>query len=204
MTTLRITPRISLPDSAGMTSEQQRVYDMVVSGQRGELVGPLRAALHNPELAERWSQLGESLRYRTRFPTRLSELAVLMTARAWNSEVEWGIHRRVALANGLEQSVVEAIRDGIAPALEDPVDREVYNFVAELLEHTNVSDAAYGPIVARWGEAGVVELTALVGYYGMVAITLNVHGIPLPEGIGADLHTTPGVPLERFILPALA
>jgi len=34
----------------------------------------------------------------------------------------------------------------------------------------------------RWQALGVVELTALIGYYTMVSMTLNAHEIPLPEG----------------------
>jgi len=195
--------RISLPDRDGMDEAQQRVYNQIVDGRRGELVGPLRAALHVPHLAEQWSRLGESLRYGTRLPPRLSELAVLMTARYWNSEVEWSIHRRVAQNAGLEDGIIEAIRDGTAPTLADPLDSEIYRFVCELLNGTNVSDSAYDPVLARWGEGGVVELTALVGYYGMVALTLNVHGIPLPNNMDGHLRVHEDRPRSPSFLPAL-
>ena len=64
----------------------------MVSGPRGELRGPLRAALHRPELADKWQQLGELLRYRTSLPARLNELAILVTARPWHCQLEWHIH----------------------------------------------------------------------------------------------------------------
>jgi 4-carboxymuconolactone decarboxylase len=43
----------------------------------------------------------------------------------------------------------------------------------------------YADAVAQFGVAGVVELTALIGYYTMGSMTLNAHEIPLPEG-GAE------------------
>ncbi|MBV8512330.1 MAG: carboxymuconolactone decarboxylase family protein, partial [Xanthobacteraceae bacterium] len=76
--------RIPLPSPDTLTAEQKRVYDAIVSGPRGALRGPLRAALHNPELADKWQQLGELLRYRTSLPPQLSELAILVTARHCN------------------------------------------------------------------------------------------------------------------------
>src|SRR4029453_8321694 len=76
-------PRIPLPSPDEMTPEQRRVYDAIVKGPRGTLVGPLRAALHRPELAEKWQQLGELLRYRTSLPPQISEIAILVTARRW-------------------------------------------------------------------------------------------------------------------------
>src|SRR5919204_6858817 len=85
-------PRISLPNPDTMTPEQRRVYDAIVKGPRGTLVGPLRAALHRPELAEKWQQLGELLRYRTSLPPQISEIAILVTARRWRSQVEWHMH----------------------------------------------------------------------------------------------------------------
>jgi hypothetical protein len=42
-------------------------------------------------------------------------------------------------------------------------------------------------VLAKLGIAGVVELTALIGYYTMVSMTLNAHEIPLPDGAQALL-----------------
>src|ERR671935_1769837 len=100
-------PRISLPNPDTMTPEQRRVYDAIVKGPRGTLVGPLRAALHRPELAEKWQQLGELLRYRTSLPPQLSELAILVTARHCNCQLEWFIHAEMARKAGLADSIIE-------------------------------------------------------------------------------------------------
>lgn len=183
-----MTSRISLPDRDGMDEAQRRVFDLIVKGRRGVLVGPLRAALHNPQLAERWSQLGETLRFDTRLDPKHSELAVLLTARRWNSQLEWAIHRRDSERAGIRAEVIEAIRTGQVPPLDGPHEIAVYDYSVELLSGGNVGDAAYQAVVALWGEAGVVELTALIGYYALVAATLNVHRIPLPDGISAELE----------------
>ena len=86
-------PRITLPTPEAMDQDQRRVYDKIVSGRRGKIQGPLRAALHNAELADRWQALGELLRYQTTLTPRLSELAILVTARACRSPFEWYAHR---------------------------------------------------------------------------------------------------------------
>src|SRR5690349_11205781 len=97
--------RISFPTPDTMDAEQRRVHDKVVSGRRGKIVGPLRAALHSPELADRWQALGEFLRYNTSLTPRLSELAILVTGRACQSPFEWYAHRAEALKAGVEQPV---------------------------------------------------------------------------------------------------
>jgi 4-carboxymuconolactone decarboxylase len=191
-------PRISLPSPETMTPEQRRVHDQIVSGPRGRIVGPLRAALHNPELAERWQALGALLRYRTSLPPRLSELAILVTGRACQSPFEWHAHRIEAEKAGVETSIIEALLaqrmpDGLA---ED--DRLVVRYALELNRHRSVSDATYAAALDRFGERAVVELTAVVGYYTMVAMTLNAHEIPLPEGVA------PAFPLPQQSMTPMA
>ena len=102
-------PRIPLLDVEDMNAEQRRLHDSVVSGPRGQMIGPLRAAIHSPELASAWSALGEFLRYRTCLPSRLNELAIIVTGRRWTAQVEWWVHARAAAAAGLRQEVVDAI-----------------------------------------------------------------------------------------------
>ena len=182
-------PLINKPD--GLSPEQQRVLATVVSGPRGKIQGPLMAALHNPALAEKWSELGAMLRYTTCLPLRLSELAILVTARAWDAQLEWHIHEKIARESGLEPAIIEAIRIGRRPELADPEAVEIYDFVAELQRTKRISQPVYDKVLARWGVNGCVELTALTGYYSMVAMTLNAHEFVLPDGAEPPLKPLP-------------
>ncbi|MEO8142955.1 MAG: carboxymuconolactone decarboxylase family protein [Betaproteobacteria bacterium] len=174
--------RIPLFPLERMTEEQQRVYDAVVSGPRGVVVGPLRAALHRPELADKCQQLGEILRYRTSLAPRLSELAILVTARHWTSQLEWQQHAPAALKGGLAPEVIEAIRQGQRPPLLKEDEEAIFEFSLQLQEKKRVDDKTYEKTLELIGVQGVVELTALIGYYTMVAMTLIAHEIPLPDG----------------------
>jgi 4-carboxymuconolactone decarboxylase len=179
--------RIPLFPIENMSVEQRRVYDAVVSGPRGVVVGPLRAALHRPELADKWQQFGEILRYRTSLAPRLSELAILVTARHWTSQLEWQQHAPAALKGGLSPAVLEAIRIGRRPAFTAGDEQAVYDFCREMHEEKSVGDETYGRAHKLLGTLGVVELTALMGYYTMVAMMLLAHEIPLPEGSAPEL-----------------
>lgn len=176
-------PRIDLPSPDRMDAEQRRVHDQIVSGRRGRIQGPLRAALHNPELAERWSALGELLRYRTTLSPRQSELAILVTGRACQSPFEWYAHRLEGEKAGIEPHVIEALLAQREPEGLPEGDALIVRFASELNRFNSVSDATYAAALERFGTRTVVELTALVGYYTMVAMTLNAHEIPLPEGV---------------------
>ena len=176
-------PRLSFPSPETMSADQRRVHDKVVSGRRGKIVGPLRAALHSPELADRWQALGEFLRYNTTLSPRLSELAILVTGRACQSPFEWYAHTVEALKAGIEQSVIDDLLAQREPQGVSVDDALIVCFAAELNRRNSVTDATYAAALQRFGERTVVELTALVGYYTMVAMTLNAHEIPLPDGV---------------------
>jgi len=184
--------RIPLPTPETMSDAQREVYARIVAGPRGRLIGPLRAALHNPELAERWQALGALLRYDTSLPPRVSELAIVVTARRWNSQIEWTIHRQAALEAGISASVLAAIQARREPIFDAPADAIVYEYTRQLQETGQVESALHARAVSQWGVAGVVELTAVIGYYTLVSMTLNAHAIPMPEDMSASLD----VPLE--------
>lgn len=181
-------PRIPLPSPADMTPEQRRVHDAVVAGPRGQVIGPLRAVIHSPDLAERWSRLGEFLRFGTCLPARLNELAIIVTGRRWGSQIEWWVHARAAAAAGLPDTVIEAIRLGEPPLFTEADDAVIYEYTRQLQLHGQVDEVAYRAVERRWGARGVVELTGVIGYYTMVSMTLNAHDIPLPDGIAPPLQ----------------
>jgi 4-carboxymuconolactone decarboxylase len=166
-----------------MTPEQLAVHDKVVSGPRGQLRGPLRAALYNPELADRWQAFGALLRYGTTLPPRLSELAILVTGRHCNSPFEWYMHRLEGEKAGIEPDIIEALLAQRPPVFSSQDDALIYQFALELNQHKSVGDATYASALERFGARALVELTALVGYYTLVAMTLNTHEIPMPPDV---------------------
>lgn len=166
-----------------MDAEQRRVHDLIAKGPRGGVRGPLRIWLKSPVLAERLQHLGELCRYRTSLPPRLSELAILVTARAWRSGYEWAAHAPIAIEAGLDAAAVEAIRTGARPALTRADEVVTHAFAQELHERQRVSDATYASAVEVLGEAAVIELVAVLGYYTTVAMTLNAFEVDLPEGV---------------------
>lgn len=176
-------PRIHLPTPEELDVQQRAVYDKVVSGPRGRLRGPLRVALYNPALADCWQALGAQLRYCTQLPPALSELAILVTARHCNSPFEWDAHRPEAERGGLPQAIIEAVLARTTPAAMDTRQSAVYHYALELNRSKSVSDATYAAALALFDARTLVELTALVGYYTLVAMTLNAHEIPLPDGV---------------------
>ena len=185
-------PRIPLVTAASMTDAQRRVYDAMMSGpRRSPPVGPLAAAMHRPDLAEKWSELGLVLRFNSSFEPRLREFVILLTGRFWDCQFEWFSHEAEAREAGLSEPTIETLRHG-GSTFDAPDEQAIHDYAIELLRNHRAPDATYQRILDAYGVAGVVELTALIGYYAMVALTLNAHEIGVPEGVPPPLPALPG------------
>jgi 4-carboxymuconolactone decarboxylase len=179
-------PRLSLPNAP--TPEQAEVIAEVVAGKRGRVPGPMIGWLPHPELARRAQRLGELLRFDTSLEPTLSELAILICARHWSSHYEWTAHKRIALQAGLDPQTVA----DIAARKEDPFLRgaregAVFAVASTLLAQTKLDDALYASGIATLGERGMVDLVAILGYYSMVALTLNAFELGLPNALAPEL-----------------
>ena len=181
-------PRIPLLQAESLTGEHKRVHDLVKARSHDNRVGPpYHLTLHHPELLEKWQQVGLLLRYRTSLSPRLSELAILVAARFWDCQYEWLAHEPHAIKGGLPPAIIEAIRAGKRPEFEEPDDEMIYEYVRELQETHFVNDANYQRVLDRFGIVGVIELTALIGEYTTIAMTLNAHRYELPPGVPLPL-----------------
>jgi 4-carboxymuconolactone decarboxylase len=147
----------------------------------------MMAWLNSPEMARHATRLGGFLRFDTVFPAKISEIAILVTARHWTSHYEWFAHRRLALAGGLDPKIIDDIRDRRTPVFDDPKAKVVYDVAKSLHEGRGVAKSLYDEAVKLVGERGVVEIIGLCGYYTMVSMTLNTFEFGLPEGEVSEL-----------------
>jgi 4-carboxymuconolactone decarboxylase len=170
-----------------MNEDQLRVVEATVAGKRGRVPAPLIAWLRSPELANRAQKLGEFVRYDTTLPPRLSELAILVTARFWTSQYEWYAHKPIALKAGLAPGVIDDIAHRRHPNFENSDEAVVYDFSVSLHETHAVPDSVYLAAVEALGERGAVELVGLLGYYTLISMTLNTFEIEVPEGFRPEL-----------------
>lgn len=186
MNTERNAARLPEFDRAAATPEQQAVLEEILSGPRGNLDGPFLAWIASPELAQHAQRLGAFCRYRTGLPLRLSELAILVTAAQWRAQAEWQIHYPIAIEAGVAIEVADALLRGRRPAFADQDEALIYDFTIELYDAKRVSDTTFAKAVQRFGHETTVNLVGLLGYYALVAMTLNVFSMrasdnrPLP------------------------
>jgi 4-carboxymuconolactone decarboxylase len=167
--------------------DQQRLYASITSGPRGgaqgpfalvddtgALTGPFNAMLLQPELGGALQALGTAVRFQGSLPGRSRELVILIVAAHWSSAFEQQAHEAAGRLAGLSEAEMAAVRAGREPDLADPAERAAVRAARALVRAGDLDDQEYAVAVAELGEAGVFELTTLVGYYAMLALQLRV------------------------------
>lgn len=170
-------------DPKDYTPEQKAVADAITAGPRGEVRGPFVPLMHNPKAADVVQQLGAYLRFDGKIEGRLRELAIIITGRVWTAQYEWYAHASIAEKEGLDTAIIDAIAAKKRPDFKNKDEEVVYNFVTELHETHNVSDANFKAAQDLLGNDGVVELIMLCGHYTIISMVLNTFGVEVPGGL---------------------
>jgi 4-carboxymuconolactone decarboxylase len=164
--------RIATIDSKqDLAPEHQPVYEEIARS-RGRVGGPFVALLHSPELAARTAQLGSYVRFESSLDRKIIELAALAAARELECKHEWAAHIGHAQKAGIPIETIRAIHQMKPVEHYSSEDAQVISYVQELLRHRKVSESTFQALYRRLGERALVELTATIGYYAMLACTL--------------------------------
>ena len=195
--------RFPLLNDQTMTPAQRELAAAIRSGPRAAVAGsaaksadttlgsPFNVFLRSPELGDHLQKMGSHIRFKSTLGPKLTELAILVTARQWTAQYEWHAHHRLALQAGLDPAIAAAIAQGQRPATMSAEEAAIYDFCHELHSTTRVSDAAYDGVFSRFSEQGVMDLIATNGYYVLVAMVLNVDRTPIPGGAPLPLAPLP-------------
>ena len=146
----------------------------------GGLAGPFNAFVHAPDVGGHLTSLGAVLRFGTSIERRLSEVAIITVAARWKAEFEWWAHARMARRHGVPDAVVDAIGRGEDPPFAADDERAVHAVAWQLTRTGQLSQDAYDAAQQLLGDAGVVELVSLCGYYTLISFLLNAFAVPLP------------------------
>jgi 4-carboxymuconolactone decarboxylase len=168
-----------------MTALQRALRDAIYSGPRGirkKLTGPFQIWLNAPELGHLAQALGAHVRYKTSLSPRLSETAILATAQIWKAQYEWFAHAPQAEKAGVKPATIKDIRAGRTPKSAARDERAIVEFVKELYKSRRIGNRTYAKLHALLGDAGMVELVGICGYYALISMTLNVFRAPIPDG----------------------
>ena len=174
--------RLNAIEITNMTERQRQIHEEIVSGPRGQVRGPLAIWLYRPELADKAQKLGQYCRYDTSLEPRLSELAILTTARIWDATFEWQAHVPHALAGGIDSSIIDSLGVDQTPNFANEDEEIVYRVTREINTTRQLSDDTYKQVIKILGVEATVDLIGLLGYYALISMTIKAFNIPSIEG----------------------
>ncbi|MBS0248528.1 MAG: carboxymuconolactone decarboxylase family protein [Proteobacteria bacterium] len=180
----RPSPRLPVLTDETMNDAQKALMQAIRSGPRGASIkpqGPFGVWLNAPEFGQFAQALGGFCRLQSSVPPRLSEFAILCTARLWRAQYEWYAHAPIAEKAGVKPKTIADLRAGRVPKSAAKDERAIYDFVQELYKKRRVSERNYKRVVAVLGEKATVELVGILGYYSLISMTLNVFNALPPD-----------------------
>lgn len=170
--------RLTLPTPATMAPAQRAIHDDVLR-TRGNVSGPFLAWLLSPGLAEPAQQLGAFCRYNSSLSLQESELLICCVAAQYECSAEQAIHEPIACKAGLSDIALAAIRAHEVPELPTQRLQLLAEVARELLAHKKIPQALFERAAATLGEPTLVEVVGIIGYYALVAYTLNAFDMQL-------------------------
>jgi 4-carboxymuconolactone decarboxylase len=177
-------PRVAVLAEEALAPEQRALIDSIRSGPRGGSIGirgPFAVFLHAPAFGELAQQLGGYCRYNTGVSPRLSEFAILVTAKLWRAQYEWYAHVPQAERAGVKPATIRELHAGREPKSAPKDERAIYDFIQELYKTRRVTDKSYKRVNAILGDAATVELVGILGYYVLISMILNVFRMAPPQ-----------------------
>jgi 4-carboxymuconolactone decarboxylase len=184
-------PRVTLLTRRDQVQERHRaIFDTVAEG-RGSVRGPFGILMHSPLLCRRHLDVGTFLRFNSGLEADSRELAIIATAREKDCPYIWAAHAPAARQAGLSAAIVSTVRDRGDLAGLPSVERDIVDYTRQLAQENAVGAALFDRLQGRHGVPWLVELTCLIGHYGIVASILNAFEVaPAPDAEPLPLGTT--------------
>lgn len=177
--------RLSLIERAGLDDAAAQVYDRLTDARGGSLVGlrgPGGIRLHSPTLAAHSAPVNHYLRNETGFSGRVRELAILVTARALDSQFEWAAHEPAALKEGLPAETIDIVRHRRSADGLPETEAAVIALGRELFGDRRVTPETFAHALALFGACGLVDLVSLMAQYSATASLLTAFDMQLRPG----------------------
>jgi 4-carboxymuconolactone decarboxylase len=164
----RLTP---ITAKTQVAAKDHAVFDSIVES-RGAVQGPFTMFLHCPELAGRVAHLGAFVRFEGSLDMRVRVLAAMTVARELDAVYVWGAQTGGARKLAVPETTITAIREKHSRGIP-PEDAQIVEFTRELMRRHRVNDATATALRQRFGDDGFIQLTGAIGYYSMLAMTVN-------------------------------
>ncbi|TEA21938.1 hypothetical protein C8034_v003252 [Colletotrichum sidae] len=149
--------------------------------------------LHSPPVADGWNSFLGAVRTQTTIPADLRELAISRVAVVNKAWYEWGHHAPLAVAAGVPQEGMDAIKTDAALELDarpglflNEQQWAVLVYADEMTRNVRVKDETFEKLKSLFSEREVVEITTTVACYNCVSRFLVALDVGERNSTGPD------------------
>ena len=174
--------RLPLPRREDLSGVALAAYDALADPKGGTLRGlrgPGGITLHSPDLSRHSRPLNHYLRHEAGLGGRLRELAILVTAREFDSQFEWAAHEAEASRVGVSAEIIETVKFRKDTGTLDRADAVVIELGREMFTARKVGATTFAQALALFGRRKLVDLVALMGNYAATAALLTAFDMQL-------------------------
>jgi 4-carboxymuconolactone decarboxylase len=173
-------PRVApITGKSDVPTEHHAVGDAVVK-VFGNVRGPFGVLLHSPKLAERVLPLVTFFRDESVVEPTLRSVAILTAVREREAAYVWAAQVGAARRNGLREEVIDLIRAKGDPGTLPADEREIVTYTRQLMRTNRVEPAVFDALRGRHGVQWLVELTAVMNYFALLAGVVNAFEVAAP------------------------
>ena len=177
---------------ADLVGEQAELYDALVAksvgrdesfvlDEQGAVKGPFATLLRHPATGRPLQQMAAALRFAGQLPDQAREAVILVVAAHWREGHEWWSHEHIARAAGITDEQLAALHEEAPATFADPLTQAAHDAAHAIVHRNDLTDEEYGRVQAVLGDEQLVEVTLLVGYYGLLSMQLHVFRVPAQQ-----------------------
>ena len=168
-----------------MPADMRDAYDYTMK-LRGQVPGPHKIWLVNPALSKTVVPVGAYYQTKSTLSKAEIEIATNLVNARWLAAYSNYEHEIIGEEKGgLAAEKVEAIIAGLPTSFEDARQQVVYELASALVAPRVVPKGLYRRAKALLGDAGIVDVTMLLGWFTGVSLTLNAFDVP-SNAVGLD------------------
>lgn len=146
---------------------------------RGLVPGPHRIWVSNPELSKTIVPTGAYFQTKSTLTKAEIEIVTNLTTARWQSAYAGYEHEKIGEAQGhLDADKVQRLIAGLPVTFEDPREDVVYQLAFALVQPRPVSLGLFRKAQSLLGNAGIVDVAVLIGWFTMVSMTLAAFDVP--------------------------
>jgi 4-carboxymuconolactone decarboxylase len=170
----------SITSKSAVPQEHADIADAIVK-VFGHIRGPFSMLMHSPQFAQHLLPIVTFVRSGSIVERDARFAGILTAARENESNYVWAAQVEQARKNGVREELIDLVRSQGDPSKLPEDERVVVDYVRQLVRKHRVEQPTFDALKKKRSPQWIVELTAVVSFFGFVSTVCNALEVSPPE-----------------------